>query len=164
MLTLPDIVRKKKQHYVAIRAELTMRQIGSRGPKLSQEVAKWAEAKGIAVGAAFFRYNVIDMQGLLDMEFGFFTEKALKGEGKIEAGSIPAGRYVSLTWFGSPAKLYDVTAVLIGWGRERAMRWDGAATEKGDSFACRMEIYKTDPAEEPDMDKWETEIVIKLAE
>jgi effector-binding domain-containing protein len=164
MLTLPDVVRKKKLPYVAIRSEVTMRQISTRGPKILGEVAKWAVANGVATGAAFFRYNLIDMKGLLDMEFGFFTDGKVKAEGTVMAGSMPAGRYVSLTWIGSPAKLYDVTTMLIGWGKERAIRWDGAATEKGDSFACRIEIYKTDPDVEPDMDKWETEIAIKLAE
>ena len=28
----------------------------------------------------------------------------------------------------------------------------------------RLEIYKTDPAEEPDMSKWETELAFKLAD
>jgi hypothetical protein len=29
---------------------------------------------------------------------------------------------------------------------------------------CRLELYKTDPAVEPDMNKWETELAFRLAD
>jgi effector-binding domain-containing protein len=163
MLTLPETTRKKKTPYISIRAELSMSEIGERGPRALGEVAAWAASRGIATQAAFFRYNIVERDALLDMEFGFFTEKAIKGDALIEVGFMPAGRYISLTWLGSPHKLYDVTAMLIGWGKERGIAWDCSGTQKGRSFGCRMEIYKTDPVIEPDMEKWETEVVIKLA-
>jgi hypothetical protein len=40
-------------------------------------------------------------------------------------------------------------------------RWD---VENGDAFAARVEFYLTDPADEPDQEKWETEVAIRLRE
>jgi hypothetical protein len=31
-------------------------------------------------------------------------------------------------------------------------------------WACRLEMLRTDPAEEPDMHKWETVLLFKLAD
>jgi hypothetical protein len=36
-------------------------------------------------------------------------------------------------------------------------------TENGQEWGCRLEIYKTNPSEEPDMGKWETELAFRLA-
>jgi hypothetical protein len=35
---------------------------------------------------------------------------------------------------------------------------------KGDAFASRVEFYLTDPDDEPNMSKWQTEVAIKLAD
>lgn len=31
-------------------------------------------------------------------------------------------------------------------------------------WGCRLEVYKTDPAEQPDTGKWETELLFRLAD
>ena len=58
----------------------------------------------------------------------------------------------------------DVNAVLIGWAKEKGIRWDAVETPNGDRFAGRLEIYETDPREEPDQSKWKTEVAIRLAD
>ena len=52
--------------------------------------------------------------------------------------------------------------MLIGWLRLTQQPLDMEERADGDHFACRLEIYETDPAEEPDMDKWVTELAFKL--
>jgi hypothetical protein len=32
----------------------------------------------------------------------------------------------------------------------------------GEHFACRLEIYESDPVDEPDMNKWVTTLAFKL--
>jgi len=39
-----------------------------------------------------------------------------------------------------------------------------SATEAGERWGCRLETYLTDPSEEPDMNKWETQLAFRLAE
>ena len=36
--------------------------------------------------------------------------------------------------------------------------------EKGDAFGARLESFLTNPDEEPDRAKWETEVAIRLAD
>jgi hypothetical protein len=36
-------------------------------------------------------------------------------------------------------------------------------TDDGQRWGCRLEVYNTDPAEEPNMNKWETELAFRLA-
>ena len=79
-------------------------------------------------------------------------------------GRLPAGRYGSLVHRGPYEELYDANAVLIGWAKERGIRWDAEETEAGERFGCRLEIYRTDPREEPDPAKRETEVAIRIAD
>lgn len=36
-------------------------------------------------------------------------------------------------------------------------------SDSGERWGCRLEIYLTDPNEEPDMSKWATQLMFKLA-
>jgi hypothetical protein len=42
--------------------------------------------------------------------------------------------------------------------------WDSWAAGNGEGFGARLESYLTDPQEEPDLAKWETEVAIRLAD
>jgi hypothetical protein len=42
--------------------------------------------------------------------------------------------------------------------------WDSWAESSGDAFGSRIETFLTDPQDEPDMTKWETEVAIRLAD
>jgi effector-binding domain-containing protein len=165
MLTTPKIVERTEQPYVAITSKVTMREIGPTARTLLPEVFGWLRQHGIAPGGApFFRYNVIDMERQLEIEFGVPTNEGVAGDGRVRPGRLPAGRYASLLHRGHYDELYDANAVLIGWAKERAIRFDVEKTDAGDKFGCRLEIYRTDPQEEPDPTKWETEVAIRVAD
>ncbi len=165
MLTLPQISRKKNQSYLAIKSSLTMRQIKKQGPLFLTEVSTFLTEKGFeGVGPAFFRYNQIDQDGQMQMEFGYLTSKSYAGDGPIRSGILPAGRFASVTWFGPTDRLSDVTAILIGWAKETGVVWDRQPTHAGDQFAGRLEVYHTNSKNEPDPDKWRTELAIKIKE
>jgi hypothetical protein len=53
---------------------------------------------------------------------------------------------------------------LLKWGAQQGLVWDKAETEEGDAFGARYESFLTDPADEPDTAKWETEVAIRLAD
>jgi hypothetical protein len=61
MPAVPTIVTRDEQPYMAIRARVTMAELGGLGGRF-WEVFGWLAARGLApAGAPFFRYNIIDM-------------------------------------------------------------------------------------------------------
>jgi effector-binding domain-containing protein len=163
MLATAKIVKRTKQPYVP-QSGCGVKQLGKMGPKLHKEVHRWLAAQGIEpAGRPFFKYNVIDMARGFEMEFGFPTARLMSGDERVLAAVLPAGRYASLIYRGPYKNLYDANAVLIGWAKERGIKWDVSETKAGDKFACRLEIYRTDEDKEPDPANWETEVTIRLA-
>jgi effector-binding domain-containing protein len=87
-----------------------------------------------------------------------------EGDGDVRSGVLPAGRYATVTHLGHPDQLIDATAALLDWAAEQGLQWDMSETDDGQRWGgCRLEVYNTDPAEEPDMNKWETELAFRLA-
>ena len=163
MLSMPEIVERQPQPYVAIREVVTM-PFGDVVDRVFPELFRWLGAHGIALAdAPFIKYNVIDMERALELEFGAPVATPVEGDTRVLSGTLAGGTFVTITWQGSFDKLYDANAALIGWARERGIKWDAMETDKGDRFACRLEIYKTDPSIEPDTSKWITDIAIKVA-
>jgi protein subunit release factor B len=54
--------------------------------------------------------------------------------------------------------------LLLSWADEHGLEWDVADTRAGQRWGCRLEVLKTNPNDEPDMSKWETDLVFKLAD
>lgn len=165
MLTLPTIIERAARPYVAIRKTLAMADIKSAVDRSFGELFGWMGDKEIEPKAApFLKYNIIDMAGKLEIEFGAPTSALVSGEGRFIAGTLPAGRYGMVLYHGPYSNLLDVNAVLIGWAKEKGIRWDVEETAAGDRFACRIETYITDPRTEPDQNKWQTEVAIRIAD
>jgi effector-binding domain-containing protein len=129
------------------------------------EVFAWLGARGLApADAPFFRYNVIDMAGELQVDVGVPVAAPVDGDEHVVAGVLPAGRYATVTHEGHPAELYGVTEALLGWAREQGLAWDMSPGEEGEHWGSRVEFYRTNPAEEPDMNKWVTQLAFRLAD
>ena len=161
MLTLPSLVERAAQPYVAIREKVTI-PFTPVIDKVMPEVAGWLQTKGVErFGPAVFRYNDIDMPRL-EVEMGFAPPEPLQSEGRIAAGVLPAGRYATLTHWGHYDKLMDATAVLIGWAKLRDYAWDSTPGPDGEHFVSRFELYPNGPMDTPDPEKWETQIFIKV--
>ena len=164
MITSPKIVERGEQPYVAVKSVVSMKEIGAAAGKFLGEVFGWAAGRGLApAGAPFFKYNVIDMERGLEIEFGIPTAKPVTGDDRVLAGVLPAGRYASLVYRGPYEQLRDASAALLDWIKEQGLKMDVTESAEGDRFGCRLEIYLTDPAVEKDPQKWETEVAIKLA-
>ena len=128
------------------------------------ELFAWLSSHGVApAGPPFFRYNVMDMGGQLDMEAGVPVATATEGNGVVVAGVVPAGRYATATHVGHPQELMMATKELLDWGSAQGLKWDMSAGDGGERWGSRLEIYLTDPSQEPDMSKWETELAFRLA-
>ncbi|HEY3954386.1 MAG TPA: GyrI-like domain-containing protein [Streptosporangiaceae bacterium] len=158
-----EIMTRAEQPYVAVRATVAMDELGGLGARLG-EVAGWLGARGLApAGPPFFRYNVIDMMRELEVDAGFPVATAAEGGGEIVAGVLPAGRYATVTHTGHPSELLNVTRELLEWAATQGLKWDMTQTGRGERWGCRLETYFTNPAEEPDMSKWVTQLAFRLA-
>ena len=164
MSVAAEVTERAAQPYVAISGQVTMATIGSVADRIP-EIFGWLGARGIApAGPPFLRYNVIDMERQLEIEAGVPVAAAVAGDGHVNAGALPAGRYAALLHVGAPPTLVAATAALLGWAAERDLTWDMSQTDAGERWGCRLEIYLTDPAEQPDVTKWETQLAFRLAD
>ncbi|MFN8514547.1 MAG: GyrI-like domain-containing protein [Thermomicrobiales bacterium] len=163
MITEPKIEERAEQPYLGIRATAAMRDLPTVIPQTHGELFAWCRERGISpVGAPFIRYHIIDMAGRLEIEMGLPTATTLSGEGRIAAGVLPAGRYASLV-YADVTKGIPANKALLDWGAAQGLAWDQWETAQGDAFGARLETFLTNPDEEPDMAKWETEVAIRLA-
>ncbi|GAA3146829.1 effector-binding domain-containing protein [Kribbella aluminosa] len=155
---MPEIVELGERPYVALRGTVPMDGIAAFADRL-REVIDWLAAREIAPNdAPFFKYDVVDMDRGLTMEIGFPVDDVHSGEGEIVTGVLPAGRYVTATHHGHPDGLLGATRDLLAWGDEQGVAWDA----DGDIWAARLEVYRSDPREVPDMDDWVTDLQFKL--
>jgi hypothetical protein len=76
---------------------------------------------------------------------------------------LPAGRYVATTHVGHPDQLIAVNAAFQEEAATQGLTFDTTETERGTRWGCRLELLLTNPAEQPDMNKWETKLAFRLA-
>jgi effector-binding domain-containing protein len=167
MLSEPKIEQRPDQHYAAIRANIPMREMPSL-PPLWDEVFGWLKSKGITpAGAPLWNYRVIDMEATMEIDVAVPVAAPIEGDGRVLAGVMPAGRYVIALFTGSVMDdgLMRATGDLLAWADKNGVVWDkwqSGAT--GEGWQARAEIYLTDPDNEPDLNKWETELAFKTAD
>jgi len=158
----PKIDKRPKQAYMGIRTVTPFKGMSKTIGTLSDTMNTWAEEhKGKPSGPPFLRYHVIDMRGFMDIEFCVPVRKALRDDGEVKAGVLPAGRYASLIYSGGGI---SGNRALIEWVRSQGLEFDRWDTEQGDNFCSRYESYLTDPGVEPRKSKWQIEVAIKLAD
>jgi effector-binding domain-containing protein len=159
--TTPVLTERPEQPYVAIRGTVTMTEIAAIADRLPDVFGWLAEHDAAPVGAPFFRYLVIDMGRRLEIEVGVPVAAALEGSGDVVAGVLPAGRYATVRHRGHPDELVAVTGELLAWAQAEGLTWDMTTGEDGEHWACRLEVYNTDPRVEPDLNNWVTDLAFK---
>ena len=160
----PTIVELGEQPYVGRRETITMTEFARVADHLPGMLARLA-GRGVPVaGAPFFRYRVIDMSADLVVEAGIPISEPVAVAEPMFVETLPAGRYATVSHVGHPDGLMAATSRLLDWGRENDLRWDVQPTPTGEVWGCRLEVLRTNPAEEPDMHKWRTDLFFKLAD
>jgi effector-binding domain-containing protein len=160
----PEITQRAAQPYAGITSWVTMAELGSVADRIP-EIFGSLGARGIApAGPPFFRYHVIDMERQLQVEVGVPVASAVEDSGDVHAGTLPAGRFAVMMHTGAPESLYGATTELLDWAAARELAWDVTEADEGERWGCRVEFYLTDPAEEPDMSKWQTQLAFRLAD
>jgi len=158
----PKVEDRAAQPYLGFKGVVTMQAIATIADRLP-ELFDWLAERGIEpAGAPFFKYDVIAMGDRLEIEVGVPVAVRVPGDGDVSAGVLPAGRYAVVSHVGHPDELMDVTGALLGWAVEQGLAWDVVEEPDGEHWGCRLEVYRTNPAEEPDLAKWETDLVFRL--
>lgn len=160
MMTNPKVEERPGRPYAGIRARVTMEELGRAVPPLWPEVFGWLGQRGVApAGPPFLRYYVVEMDGELEVGAGVPTAASVAGDGRVEGDLLAAGRYAVLVHTGPLEDLVTATAELLRWGAEQGLRWQ----MDGERWGGRIEWYFTDPAQEPDRGKWQTELAFLVA-
>jgi effector-binding domain-containing protein len=161
----PTVVDRSDQHYVAITMTVPPRQLGEMLPPLIPELFDWLADHGVQpAGPAFWKYNVIDMATALEVEVGVPVDQPPAGDNRVKSGTLPGGRYVVASHVGHPDTLESATADLLAWADANGLAWDVRTVDGEERWTARLEEYLNGPDDQPDMNKWETNLVFRLAQ
>jgi effector-binding domain-containing protein len=100
-------------------------------------------------GPPFARYHRLGGQEF-HVEAGFPTADRISPTGDVTTSSLPGGPAAVMTYVGPYDEMEAAYGALAEWVARKG------AKPTGDPW----EIYFTDPAQEPDSQKWRTEIVM----
>lgn len=164
-LSEPKIETRAEQFYVSILAKTSMQHMGEILPPLWKDVLGFLVSKDLKqTGAPFWRYRIINMEGEYQIEVGVPIAQTAKGEGRFLASSFPAGQYLTALYTGDVTDkgLYFATEEFLAWAEKQGIQWDAWDAPEGHAWAARTEFYLTNPAEEKDTSKWQTELAFKI--
>lgn len=163
MLSAPKLEQRPAQPYVALRRTVSLQELGSVLPPLHDEVMQWLVNQGLTpAGAPFFRYLVMDMDAdHFTVDVGWPLATPVTTTTPLIADFLPAGQYGVILNTGPFNDLVGAHYALLAWGEEQGIAWQTA--DEGKAWGARIEFYITDPAEEPDPQKWETEVAFLVA-
>jgi len=160
MITEPRLECRKKQSYVAIRMAIPIR-FGKYMQPAWDEVYDWLKHREIRPSSpAIIRYLTTEMSKELDIDVGFTVDKAVMGDERITANSLPAGRRATLLYIG-PYKgkgIFKATVALLEWAKENKIKWNTTKQKGVEWRNGRTEFYFSDPATEKAPTKFQTEL------
>ncbi len=156
----PKVIVRKEVPFVGVASTETMQSLSTAIPRAIPKLMAFMKSKSVhPSGSLFVRYTYIDMAKGLDIVVGFPVSQPVTGSKEIKTGTIPGGRYVSLTHYGSYSALVKPNAELQAWSKKQGLTFAMQKGAKGMEFRARLEFYNTDPSSQPDPKKWETEIL-----
>ena len=128
---------------------LAVEEIGPWLGKAYGAVARTLATQGThPAGPPFARYHRLS-DGRFEVEAGFPVLAPIKADGEVQPSSLPGGTAATTMHIGSYGDMEPGYAALAAWVKERGQELAGDA----------WEVYFSDPGEEPDPAKWQTQIV-----
>lgn|SRR5690625_5205829 len=166
-LNEPNIQKvEEKRPYVSIPIEVTLKE-WNKATALVGKVLAWTAKKKVDIaGAPFFKYRVIgDMDRKFSIEVGVPVSNVVEGDGRVIAGFIPAGSYVSLVHDGHPDQIRASHQAVEDWANQQGLEWDiSKDKDEKEVWGGRFEFYLSNPVEQPDPNKWSTLLQYRLHE
>jgi len=161
----PRIQTRAAQHYAAIPATVAMDSISAAVDDALPALFGWLASQRIApTGPPLIRYLVIDMAGDLLIELGVPVAAPVTASGRVQPGVLPEGRYAVLRHTGPYDGLVASNAALLQWAQEKGIEFDVRDTPQGSAWRSRAEHYLTDPSQEPDPAKFQTDVAFLIRE
>jgi effector-binding domain-containing protein len=161
---MPEIIELPERPYAGVRRTITMTTFGLIADRIAELIGWLAERGQQPADAPFLRYEEIDMTNdRLVVQAGVPVAVPVEGQGDIFAATLPAGRYLTESHHGHPDQLVGVIDRVLRSAGEQGLTLD--MTEKGgtEHWGCRLELYRTNPAVEPDPGKWDIDLQFRLA-
>jgi effector-binding domain-containing protein len=155
-LSEPKIITRDATPYAAIELTVDQPDIGRVAPPLVPELLQWLDKNARQTAPVFFNYRKMD-GGRMEMEVGAPVATAVKGDGRVTAGTLPGGRYISATWTGPYDELYNAHMQVHEWAAKQNLKLGDTGGR-----TTLLEIYHTDPDEIADPQQWVTEIAFWL--
>jgi effector-binding domain-containing protein len=160
----PQIQERAAQHYAGIPMTVAMDGLPAAVDSAFSELFPWLASQGIPpAGPPFIRYLIIDMAGEMHIEMGVPVAAPVTAGGRIQPGTLPGGRYTVLRHTGPYDGLVASNAALQRWAQENGIEFDTWDTPQGSAWRSRAEHYLTDPSQEPDPAKLETDVAYLIA-
>ena len=164
-LTEPRLEDRPIQHYLGIPATVPLDELPTVIPQLMGEVFAWlGQRHSPPAGPPLIRWLVTDMTRPMEIEIGVPVERALDGDARVKPGVLPAGRYLTAVHTGPYGEqLMRATGEFLDWAAQHGIVWQTTRRGADEVWTARVEFYPTDPQEEPDTNKWETELAFLTA-
>ena len=167
----PKIESRAEQPYVGIAAKAgNEAEVRGAVDRSFPELFGWFASHGIdPAGPPFIRYLELSHEGQpLRFELGVPTEAGPDADGPVQAGTLPAGRYLTYLHVGpythaEVPDLHDARSLVAAWAAREGVTLESAATPRGTAFEANVEHYRTDASREPDWSRWETELAVLIA-
>jgi effector-binding domain-containing protein len=165
MAIRPQLVSRGEQPYASITNSVPMPRLSDELQPQIGEVFGWLAARGIQpAGPPFWKYNRIDNRGIVEVEVGVPTADEVSGDNRVQPHLLPGGSYAVARHVGHPQKLPDATSELLDWAASEGIAWDMYQEDEGELWVARLEEYLHNPMSQPDMEKWQTNLIFKLAD
>ena len=166
---MPEIQQRAAQPYLAIRREVTdgvPQAVDSAFPDLFASLGE----RGVKpAGPPFIRLLEIDRAGEpLELEVAVPVAGTVSGNGRVQAGELPPGRYAVLLHVGpyrseTAADLDGARSELLNWMDQHGLRYS-RETERGSAPACCADHFRIGPESQSDWSKWETLLTYLIVE
>jgi effector-binding domain-containing protein len=140
-----------EQHTAVVRHRISMKET-SRVPQFMGETFEAVQRAGQQpAGMPFLRTLSMDADGM-DIEVGWPVRTPFAGKGDVHAGTLPGGPVATASYLGPYDGIGPAYAAIQAW-----------CTEQGHEIAGPpWESYITDPNQEPDPTKWQTDIYFPI--
>lgn len=157
-----SIIEKPERPYLGIRFETPFDGMFALVTPALKELWKWSKENSLSdQGPYFLRYYYCDMKSTMDVEVGLITQAGLAGQGRVQSGSLPKGRYATLVYRGNGLR---GNQALMKWAKGHGITFDPLVAGEVESYRCRYEAYLTDYRIEPRKLLWDVELSIKIAD
>lgn len=160
---LPRLESGCSQPYIAIPIQAKL-QVRSETVALIEELKTWISSRKLKIsGPLFYRYWIMSYADEpLTMEVGFPVCTGVDGDNRVKAGNIPTGTFATLVHCGHPDTIKRSADLLHSWAKQQSLQWRKHRQDNHNVWAGRFEFYLTNPANEPDPNKWRTALAFLI--